>query len=276
MEGTQNINTSDKEFFEQAYQQEFGQAEPTQEVDNQPEEPKVEDVAETQVQDEPTEIAESNKFTIDGEEYTLEQIKEWKQGNLRQSDYSRKTQELAKQRKEMQEAVELYNYIKQNPDVATALRDADYGSGMEEHTKKLTPEMQKIRDLEYKLAEKELDENITSLKEKYNDFDEVKVMEECDKRGIYDLEFVYKALRDEQPKEDIDIEKIKQDAIEEAKKQILEEMQHNTDSTKTIITEEGASKPVDVSAGDTLTEAEKKYCKKRGFSYAEYAEWKKI
>jgi len=42
---------------------------------------------------------EESYFDIDGEEITLSQIREWKGGNLRQSDYTRKTTDLAEQRK---------------------------------------------------------------------------------------------------------------------------------------------------------------------------------
>jgi len=38
-------------------------------------------------------------YLIDDEEVTLGQIREWKKGNLRESDYTRKTQDLAEQRK---------------------------------------------------------------------------------------------------------------------------------------------------------------------------------
>ncbi len=42
---------------------------------------------------------ESFYVEIDGEEIALDDIKEWKLGNLRQADYTRKTQEIADQRK---------------------------------------------------------------------------------------------------------------------------------------------------------------------------------
>lgn len=41
-------------------------------------------------------------FNIDGEEITLDQIKEWKADGLRQADYTRKTQEIAEQRRQIE------------------------------------------------------------------------------------------------------------------------------------------------------------------------------
>jgi len=50
-------------------------------------------------QDEPVYV-----YTDDeGKGYTAEEIKEWRDGHLRQSDYTRKTQELAEQRRELDE-----------------------------------------------------------------------------------------------------------------------------------------------------------------------------
>jgi hypothetical protein len=267
----------DKEFFEKAYQAEYEEVkvEPT-EVDNpQPVDKPVDKLEIVTPVTETKEVTELSKYNIDGEEYTIEQIKEWKLGNMRQADYSRKTQEVARQRKEMQDAVSLYEYIKKNPDVATALRDADYSDGAEQVTKPLTPEMQRVQELEYKLAEKELDETINRLKTKHSDFNEVEVMQECEKRQIYDLEFVYSAMKGSKESTQVDVEAIKKEAIEEAKKQLMAELQANTDSTTTIISSEGGQAIV-TSPGDTLTVEEKRFCEKRGFDINEYAQWKTI
>lgn len=66
------------------------------------------DDSEEGVQDEPTADDESEEtedeeelevIDLDGEEVTLKQIREWKRGNLREQDYTRKTQDLANERK---------------------------------------------------------------------------------------------------------------------------------------------------------------------------------
>jgi len=44
-------------------------------------------------------VEELGVYLIDDEEVTLEQIQEWKKGTLRESDYTKKTQDLADQRK---------------------------------------------------------------------------------------------------------------------------------------------------------------------------------
>ena len=67
----------------------------TDDIENEVEE--LED--EEQAEDETIDDEEESFFDIDGEEITLSQIREWKQGGLRQSDYTKKTTEVADQRK---------------------------------------------------------------------------------------------------------------------------------------------------------------------------------
>lgn len=231
---------------------------------------------------EPIESEETNKeVTVDtestndidtikvgGEEYTLDEIREFKQGYLRQSDYTKKTQEIARQREEYKEAIELYEYLKSNPYALEALKSDEYiDPNIQEKASQLTPEMQKIRELEMHIAQKDLDNEISNLKEKYSDFDEVKVLQEAEKRGITDLEFVYKALRDD---DKVDTEKIKREAVEEAKREIMSEIAKNKDITKTLIgneSEKAQAKDI------TLTPAQRRVANGMGLSEAEYAEW---
>lgn len=58
---------------------------------------------------EPTEETEELYVDLDGREISLSQISEWEQGALRQSDYTRKTQSLADERKAFMAEQEAYN-----------------------------------------------------------------------------------------------------------------------------------------------------------------------
>ena len=79
----------------------------TEEVDT-PDEPEVVEAASEEYEEseettpEPSE-QEDFYVELDGREISLKDIKEWEQGNLRQSDYTRKTQELADQRKQIEQ-----------------------------------------------------------------------------------------------------------------------------------------------------------------------------
>ena len=236
-----------------------------------PEEVQETEVTETQensedVNTQPTETI-TNEIEIGGEKYTLDEIKEFRQGYLRQSDYTRKTQELARQRKEMQDAVELYNYLRENPYLLQNLQSETIDSDIRNVAQQLTPEMQKIQELEMRLAQQDLDNEINTLKSKYTDFDEVRVLQEAERRGITDLEFVYKALRED---DKVDVDKIKEEAVKEAKEQILAELQQNKDTTKTLIDNKDTQSTAHIIQ---LTPAQKRVAKNMGISEDEYAKW---
>ena len=70
----------------------------------------------TEVKEEEPSIVEEPEFDLgDGEKVKLSQIKEWKDGGLRQSDYTKKTQELSEKRKGLEEMEKFADYLKANP-----------------------------------------------------------------------------------------------------------------------------------------------------------------
>jgi hypothetical protein len=94
------VNVSEEE----APEEEAAETEPTDEVAvSEPEESEEVTEPETSIDD-----SEELYVEIDGREINLKDIKDWEQGNLRQSDYTRKTQELAEERKTFKANVEQY------------------------------------------------------------------------------------------------------------------------------------------------------------------------
>lgn len=73
-------------------------------------------------------LSKVEKFKIDGEELTLEQFK---QERMRQSDYTRKTQEIAAERKAIQEQQSLNDHFR--ADLPKILRDPSLLSEMSRH-----------------------------------------------------------------------------------------------------------------------------------------------
>lgn len=237
-----------KDFFMKAFEEDASNVE---QVENIPvEEAPVTEVTTKVVEDKPVEVP-VDKFNIDGEDFTIEQIKEWKQNGLRQSDYTKKTQELAEQRKQLE-----------------ALK-------VEIPNQDTSSELQRLEKIERDLASAQLDLEITQFKAKYPDFDEIKVLTEAEKRGVYDLEFVYKALRDtDNSSSQINIEELKTQAIEEYKKQqVAVEKQKNNEATSGSIVSSTPGQAV-IDYGDELNSSEKEYCKKRGWSFKDYVEMK--
>lgn len=239
----------------------------------QPVEPVVEPV-EPEVIEVPN---QPSKYNIEGiGEVSEEDIKEWHQGNLRQSDYTRKTQALAKEREDAKDALELYEYLKANPEIAKRLKQGDEDDDeildkeIEGKVSRLSPEMQRLEQLERKIAQDELTKELNELKAKYPDFDDIKVLTEAQKRGIDDLEFIYNATRGEKKTMDIDVEKIKADAVAEAKKQIMEELKNNSSATETIIDN---GKVQVTQTPKTLTPAQKRVAEGMGVSEEDYLKY---
>jgi len=189
--------------------------------------------------------------------YTKEQIEEWRLGNMRQADYSRKTAEVAQQRREAEEALKVYNLLQENPELIEVLSEAYQGKSGESAPKITTQFEAQLTNVQQQLANIELDKEIMSLQKKYPDFDEAKVMQYAAMNGLTDLDIAYRASRD------IDEKSVRE--------KILNELKTNNESTTTLIGNYGGKGKV--SSG--LTAIEKSYASKLGMSEEEYAKWKK-
>lgn len=77
---------------------------------------------------EPEPVEEPRYRLADGTEVTLDEIEEWRKGNLRQSDYTRKTQELSNTRKELEnrqaEITQQSNFFQKSIDFAINVASA--------------------------------------------------------------------------------------------------------------------------------------------------------
>lgn len=178
-----------------------------------------------------------NEVEIEGlGKVKYDDIKEWNKGNMRQSDYTKKTQEIAQFRKENAQALEVYNYLKNNPQLAQAMQQGDY-SGIQGTpiANNLNPFNNKIEGMEMKLAHFELDNNINHLKSKYSDFDEVAVLTEADRLGIADLEFVHNALQGKK------LPTLKEKLTSDIRKELTNQIRQNGIDTSTIIGETDAT-----------------------------------
>lgn len=210
-----------------------------------------------QVQTSTEPIAQTDEIDVPGiGKVKLDELKEWKQGYMRQADYTKKTQSLASQRKEAADALEIYEYLKSNPITAQQIAN---GEQVDDAfiAKKLGSTQ--YNDLADKIAGIELDATINTLKTKYKDFDEVEVLNKASELGIADLEFVYKGLKSEQVNMS-DLEK-------SIRAKISEELKQNGINTQTIIT---STDPV-ANVSNGLTAAQLDIATKMGLTPEEYA-----
>ncbi len=219
---------------------------------------------ETKIEDETT--IEEDKVEIEGVgEVSLDELK---QGYLRQSDYTKKTQELAKQRKEAEEAIEVYKELQSNPLVTKELQKAT-NANLPSHLTSKTDA--KIVELENKLYDLMLEKQISDLEGRYEDFEVMEVLKMAQEKNITNLEDAYHLSKAGKPqKESIDVEKLKEDL----KKELLKEIDANK-NTDSIISAKGATPPAEVNIRK-LSKTESKIAKNMGMTNEEYVKWRDV
>jgi hypothetical protein len=150
-----------------------------------------------------TEIADKViKLQVDGEEVVVP-VKEALAGYQRQADYTRKTQELSEQRKQVQYASALQEALQSDPAATLQLLNQQYGVATQPQEEEwLDPAEQQLRQLEQRIAafeqSKAMDEltrTIDTLQSKYGeDFDADEVVAKALATGSTDLESVFKQI----------------------------------------------------------------------------------
>jgi hypothetical protein len=150
-----------------------------------------------------TEIADKViKLQVDGEEVVVP-VKEALAGYQRQADYTRKTQELSEQRKQVQYASALQEALQSDPAATLQLLQQQYGVATQpQEDEWLDPAEQQLRQLEQRIAafeqSKAMDEltrTIDTLQSKYGeDFDADEVVAKALATGSTDLESVFKQI----------------------------------------------------------------------------------
>jgi hypothetical protein len=230
--------------------------------------PQTEDVVETvapEVQEtttqQPIEVTEIEVPGIG--KLSIDEIKEMRQGALRQSDYTKKTQELALQRQQLKDAEELFNYLKANPQLVEAMKAAEQNPNPTV-LNRATPEAEMIQQIAYNQKAIEVDMKLNQLKGKYGDVDEIELFKKATELRTDDLEFVYKALQ-------YDKSTIDKDAIiAEAKAQLKAELEANKGAVTTIV---GNKPATQIQTPSPLTAEQKRIADAMGLSEDEYRKW---
>ena len=142
------------------------------------------------------------KLQVDGEEVSVP-VKEALAGYQRQADYTRKTQELSEQRKQVQYASALQEALQNDPTSTLQLLQQQYGvAAQPQEDGWLDPAELQMRQLEQRIAafeqQKALDDltrTIDSLQGKYgDDFNADEVVAKALATGSTDLEAVFKQI----------------------------------------------------------------------------------
>ena len=244
---------SEKDFFTNAFNEAYNIG-----VEEDNSNPPSEPVESPETGSEGEQVQEPAKEEETAPELTKEQIKEMYE------QYYGKPEET-------QNALELYQYLMNNPELVEAMRGVDVTK--HEELQQYVPDEihKKLNALEDYVQEQKYQQYISDLKNKFDDFDEDKVLEYAEKHEVYDLEVAYKALKSEDNKAP-DLEELKKQIREEMKKELLEEIKQNNEGTNSIIG--GGSVAPDSSDEVKLTAKEEKIAKAMGMTPAEYNKWR--
>jgi uncharacterized protein YfcZ (UPF0381/DUF406 family) len=236
------------EYFAQLKQESVDQPDVQPEVT--PEETNEENVTEA-----PVETNTSGKVFIDGVgEVDASEVAEWKRGYMRTQDYTRKTQEVAAQRKEAEKALEFYKQAQNGAEVDPNL---------------FNPFADKLEQIESELTSFKIDKEIQELQKKYNDFEVMDVLNVAMEKGFDSLEEAYFFQRGS---------KVNNTPVDEAeltkriREQLLAEIEAERKANVSIISSNDISSP-QINEQPKLTPEQEKIARAFGLSNEEYLQW---
>ncbi len=216
-----------------------------------------------------TEPAEDKTTPTTPEKVTIEGVgevffDELKKGYLRQSDYTKKTQELSAKRKEAEQALALMEELKANPQVVENLKQNIPAVGQ------LDPVAQMFRQLQNEIYDLKLDNEIKTLQGKYADFEVLDVLKVAQEKQMDNLEDAYLVLKGKSQPQTTDIEQLKT----QIRQELLKELGTKDEALETTITSGGVAPTVD--EGPKLSAAEKRIALNLKMTDAEYAKWRDV
>jgi hypothetical protein len=140
---------------------------------------------------------------VNGEERQVP-LAEAVNGFMMQSDYTRKSQELAESRRKAAQAEAIWDAIQRDPTNTIGLLAEEFGvnfgtrsndmDDLDDDGALIAPLEAKIRQLEQREQRRELDRQLANLRDRYGDFDEDDLLSFAMKEGIQSVEAAYKAM----------------------------------------------------------------------------------
>jgi len=157
----------------------------------------------TEVPEEPAYIVK-----IDGEEAQVS-LEELQNGYQRQSDYTRKTQEIAAERDRLQQAEAIVSALEHDPEGTLQTLAHSFNVApttgqqvSDDEYAEVDPTQQKLAELESKIARQEqmervqrVEREVSTLQEKYGEFNREELLNHALKNGIPNLEAAYTHMR---------------------------------------------------------------------------------
>ena len=197
-------------------------------------------------------------FEIDGEKLSVDDIREYKKGFLRQSDYTRKTQEIAKLRREHQEAIELYNYLRGNPELVQKLLEEEPQAPAQNLA--IDP---RLHELDLKVRTLEIEKTLGQIKRDFPEANEIEILQIATEKMI-PVEDAFEMWKGK------NLDKIVDKKVKTQSNELIDNIKTKGERTKTLMKPTG--KAPDAKLG--LSDAEISFARKVGMSPEEYKKYK--
>lgn len=210
-------------------------------------------------------IAEPSPITeidIDGEKYSIDDIKSWKTSNMTSNDYLEKVNALDREREQHKEALELFNYMRDRPDLVKKLYELDTEAPK---VNTIDPQMSEVFNLKTEIAKMKIEKELEILKIKEPEVNEMEVLKLAvdNKVDIGTATTMWKGKN---------FDKILQNKLKEQSKNLAKEISTNNSATKSLIKKgDGVSNTAD----HGLSEVELMFAKKMDMTPEEYKKYKR-
>ena len=235
----------------------------------QPEEaPAVEEPIDTPVEgtaQEEAPIAEPSPITeieLDGEKYTIDDVKSWKTSQMASTEYFEKVNALEREREQHKEALELFNYMKERPELVKKLYEFDSTAPK---VNSIDPSMNEVNNLKTEIMKMKIEKELEILKIKEPEINDLEVLKlAVDNRvDIKTAATMWKGKN---------FDKILNNKLKEQSKKLTNEISTNNKATKTLIKNgDGVAN----TANHGLTEMELAFAKKLDMTPEEYKKYKR-
>lgn len=202
-------------------------------------------------------------YEIDGEQYTLDQIKSFRQGY---DSYTKVQNDYQALQQQSSEALELFNYLKSNQELSKKLYEYDQELQGGLQNKLPSQEKEMFQNMQREINVMKIEKQLASIEAKDPNVDKVQLLTLANQNNI-SLDLAYNVLRG------MNFENELKKSLENQSKDMTNQIQNNAKITKTLITE-GDNKSGGQDFNFGLSTQEVTMAEKLGMSLEEYAKWK--
>lgn len=213
--------------------------------------------------EEPSLGSEISKYNIDGEELTVEQIRELRSNAKTYKDVLAEQQRITRMGEEHKDAIELFNYLKNKPELTQKLYELD--STLTNQVKTLDPMSEKVASIENRFKMMDIERQLDSIVSKDNSVTKGELLKEATESRC-DIQTAYNIWRGK------NFDKTLQAKLNEQSKQLTQKIKSNAQVTKTAISNGDTLNKGDISFG--LSDVEQAMAKKLGMTFEDYSKWK--